>query len=205
MKKALTHKEKMDLIEESKIITHIIYKTTADRPPPTLEELHKFFGHSGENTQIVSKWGHVSLAKPQPASIGVSESYDPEQYRRAYLNATEKNDPKQLLKLLYNKVPIHPSLLPLLAELLNPEIPKDSGKPSKISSADSWDIYAKLVQMVFQSKITYTKASEKLAEIYGVEPEAIRKHWEQMASKIAADISPQLVPKIKREYKKKKP
>ena len=204
MKKPLTNKEKLNLIEESKMITHQIYTTTADRPSPTLEEIHKFFGDDSGTSKIITKWGHISLANPQPASIGVSESYDPEQYWRAYLNASEKKDPNQLLELLYKKTPIHPSLLPLLADLLNPDVPKDSGKPKKINSAESWDIYVELIQMVFKSRISYSKASEKLAEIYGVEPEAIREHWEQMASKVAAEISPQLVPKIKREYKNKK-
>ena len=204
MKKPLTYKEKLDLIEESKIITHQIYTTTADRPAPTMEEIRKFFGDDSSAPKIITKWGHISSANPHPASLGVSESYDPKQYWLAYLNATEKKDPRQLLELLYKKAPIHPSLLPLLADLLNPEIPKDSGKPKKINSAESWDIYVELIQMVFKSSISYSKASEKLAEIYGVEPEAIREHWEQMASKVAAEISPQLVPKIKREYKNKK-
>lgn len=204
MKKPLTHKEKMELIEESKILTHQIYTTTADRPTPTMEEMRKFFGDNFGTPKIITKWGHISSVNPQSASVGVTESYDPKQYWLAYLNATEKKDPTQLLELLYNKVPLHPSLLPLLADLLNPEIPKDSGKPKKINSAESWDIYVQLIRLVYESKISYSKASEELSEMYGVEPEAIREHWEQMATKIATDISPQLVPKIKREYKNKK-
>jgi hypothetical protein len=204
MKKALTLEEKLDLIEESKTITHQIYRTTAERPSPSKEEVRKFFGDDFDSPKIITKWGHISSADPQPASIGVSESYDPEQYWLAYLNATEKKDPKQLLDLLYKKTPLHPSLLPLLADLLNPDVQKDSGKPKKINTSESWDIYIELIQMVFKSKISYSKASEELAQVYGVEPEAIREHWENIALKIAEDISPQLVPQIKRQYKNKK-
>lgn len=105
---------------------------------------------------------------------------DQDKYYKAFIKAFEQNDLRNLMDLLNSKSPIGVAFLPFLADLLNLDRELNLGHPPKFNSIEQVGLFHEITRLMKVENISYTKASEIMAEIHNISREKIQKYYREI-------------------------
>jgi hypothetical protein len=136
--------------------------------------------HSSNPT--LAKFGKVGTMRGYVDREVVIDEFlcDQDKYHKAIIKAFEQNDMRNLIDLLNTKSTVGDEFLPFIAELLNPDREINLGQPPKFNSLEKVGLFHEITRLIKVENISYTKASERMAEIHNISREKIQKYYREI-------------------------
>ena len=155
---------------------------------------------SSNPNPVLVKFGKVNQDKTiLRDEIAIDEYSDPHPYFIALLKVCEQNDYRPLLGLLQSKIAISEHFLPLLADLVDPNLKRKRGQPPKITSFEAEELYLEITRLMLIEKCSYTNAANRTAVDYGLTREKIQEYYRSVEQKMTKQY-----PWTSRDYIQKK-